>query len=52
MFIIRKSEYIIRRICFIFDKFGQEESYSEMPYQKNIVYIIFKNSNIYPYKNL
>jgi len=36
MFIIRKSEYIIRRICFVFDKLGQEESYSKVPYQKNM----------------
>jgi len=43
MFIIRKSEYIVRRICFIFDMVGQEESYSQVPYQKNIVSIILKN---------
>jgi len=43
MFIIRKSEYIVRRICYIFDMVGQEESYSQVPYQKNIVSIILKN---------
>jgi len=46
MVIIRKSECNIRRICFIFDKFKQEESYSEVPYQNNMVQIILKNCNI------